>query len=84
MNTAPTIHVTLQVKGIVATSYDDARGIAYDALSAPAMTDNILHALLQGFLGKYGEEVSDPWRYTFLRICRVAKEANGTYTVTVP
>lgn len=80
----PTIHVQVQVRNVVADSYDAARGEAYNMLAADAMTNGLLHALLQTFLGKYGEEVADPWRYTFLKMCRVAKEVDGTYTVTLP
>lgn len=79
-----TIHIQLQVRGIVAVNYDEARGFAYDELSIPAMTDNLLHDILRSLLSQNDEGVDNPWRYVFLRTCRVAKETDGTYTVTLP
>jgi hypothetical protein len=79
-----TIHVTLVVKGVVAADYDEARGLAYDVLAQDAMTNDMLNALMRNMLDQEAARVDNPWRYAFLRKCRVAKECDGTYTVTVP
>lgn len=69
--TTPTIHVTLQVKNITADSYEDAKLIALQELTEDDGTDDLL--------GNLGIDET-----MFMQTCRVAKEANGTYTVTIP
>lgn len=68
----PTIHVQLQVRKIVAGTYHNAADIAYDQLS-----DSIEMVRMMEGMGVYG-------RYTFRGLSRVAKEVDGTYTVTLP
>jgi hypothetical protein len=71
MNTKSTIHVTLQVKGIVAKSYDDARGICWELLLNTDMRDILDRMCIYNI-------------HQFWDMVRVAKECDGTYTVTVP
>jgi hypothetical protein len=72
MNNKSTIHVTLQVRNIVARDYDDAKWEAFIQLERNDETAKIMlkmNVLDQGH---------------FYEACRVAKECDGTYTVTVP
>jgi hypothetical protein len=72
MNTKPTIHVTLQIKGIVAAGYGEAKAFAYQELYTNALLADVLAEMkLRNFL-------------EFHDACRIAKECDGTYTVTVP
>jgi hypothetical protein len=72
MNNTPTLHVTLQAKGIVAKNYDDAKGICWDLLlKTPNMPDTLNRMNIYNI-------------HQFWDMARVAKECDGTYTVTVP
>lgn len=72
MNTTPTIHVTLQVRNIAADDYGRAAYLAREQLILSRETRSMLIGL-----GAYHI-------VEFRKVCRIAKEANGTYTVTVP
>jgi hypothetical protein len=71
----PSIHVQLQVRKVVAADYNDAAVKAmYEMIS-----DSKLNAVLEHILGK--PDIGWP---SFADKLRVAKEADGTYTVTLP
>jgi hypothetical protein len=68
----PTIHVQLQVRKIVAQHYADARFLAYNALAYNSETYALLIRLNAATQQQFNE------------LARVAKEVDGTYTVTLP
>lgn len=68
----PTIHVQLQVRKIVALTYEGARMMAYKALSENEETYAVLIRLNAVVIVQ------------FVDMARVAKETDGTYTVTLP
>lgn len=68
----PTIHVQLQVRSIVAKSYEGARVMAYRCLHDDSTTLDALQ--------KMGMETITK----FSLAARVAKEVDGSYTVTIP
>jgi hypothetical protein len=72
MNTESTIHVTLQVRNIVARDYDDAKWEAFILLERSDETAKIMLKM----------DVLDQGHFN--EACRVAKECDGTYTVTIP
>ena len=72
----PTIHVQLQVRKIVADGYNDAKRGAFNTVMGNVGLEEMLHGLL-------GVEVSE-WQMKFYNHARVAKEVDGTYTVTLP
>lgn len=71
----PTIHVTLQVRNITAQDYNDAAVTAMYLM----IEDSRLNPVLEQILGP--PTIGWP---CFNDKCRVAKECDGTYTVTVP
>lgn len=66
------IHVSVQVRGIEADSYNEAAIKAFNLLSM----EDALHPTMKA--------IGINEREQFLAAARVAKEANSTYTVTVP
>ena len=72
----PTIHVQLQVRKIVANNYDHARTLAFDECRKAWGLEHMLY----GTLGTDEFEWEDKWN----ELARVAKEVDGTYTVTLP
>ena len=66
-----TIHIQLQVRGIIADSYNSALLAAWKLLDSTPDTMEILMRL--------GVE-----NWNDFHTARAAKEANGTYTVTLP
>lgn len=68
----PTIHVQLQVRKIAALSYEAAMIIAHGALSDNDETYAVMVKLNAAELVQ------------FTSMARVAKEMDGTYTVTLP
>lgn len=66
-----TVHVSIQVRGIQATDYNDAKGVAYGEIQATSVRDTLFG------IGVYNVHM-------FWDRCRVARECDGTFTVTIP
>lgn len=69
------LNVTLQVRGINAEDYRDASAQAFEFIQMQEARASMLEGILTD---------STPWWDQWCAIAKVAKEADGTFTVTIP
>lgn len=70
------IELVAKIRNIAATDYQEAKRQAFDLLMMTESTENLLECILQDF--------TKDWWQQFDEIAKVAKEADGTFTVTIP
>jgi hypothetical protein len=69
------LNVTLQVRSINADDYADAKARAFEFVQMNQGGVSLLEGILTDIT---------PWRDQWSVLAKVAKEADGTFTVTVP
>lgn len=70
------IELVATVKNINARDYQDAKDQAYELFMMDERTENLLECILP--------KSDKTWGREFDAIAKVAKEADGTFTVTIP
>ena len=69
------LNVTIQVRGINADDYADAKAQAFEFAQMQQGGETLLEGILTD---------TTPWWDQWCAMAKVAKEADGTFTVTIP